>query len=60
MVAAGARFVVVGGFAVIASLSSIVGFKRLADRPRDRNDLAALEEIHGELPVEPIAGVDDR
>jgi hypothetical protein len=44
----------------VASLSSIVGFKRLADRPRDRNDLAALEEIHGKLPIEPIAGVDDR
>lgn len=44
----------------VASLSSIVGFKRLADRPRDRNDLAALEEIHGELPIEPIAGVDDQ
>ena len=44
----------------VASLSSIVGFKRLAGRPRDRNDLAALEEIHGELPIEPIAGVDDQ
>jgi nucleotidyltransferase AbiEii toxin of type IV toxin-antitoxin system len=44
----------------VASLSSIVGFKRLADRPRDRNDLAALEEIHGELPLEPIPGLDDR
>ncbi len=35
----------------VADLRSIVGFKRLADRPRDRNDLIALEEIHGELPV---------
>lgn len=44
----------------IAGLASIVGFKRLADRPRDRGDLAGLEEIHGELPVEPIPGIDDR
>ena len=90
MVEAGARFVVVGGFSVIANrfiratedvdflvpddaandrrvlaaliqlagLSSIVGFKRLAGRPRDRNDLLGLAEIHGELPVEPIPGLD--
>jgi hypothetical protein len=43
---------------LIASLSSVVGFKRLADRPRDRNDLIGLEEIHGELPHESIPGVD--
>ncbi len=43
---------------LLAGLSSIVGFKRLADRPRDRNDLIGLEEIHGELPVEPIPGLD--
>jgi hypothetical protein len=43
---------------LLAGLSSLVGFKRLADRPRDRNDLIALEEIHGELPLEPIPGVD--
>jgi hypothetical protein len=43
---------------LVASLSSIVGFKRLANRPRDRNDLIGLEEIHGELPVEPIPGLD--
>lgn len=43
----------------IAGLSSIVAFKRLAGRPRDRNDLAELEEIHGKLPVEPIPGVDE-
>jgi Nucleotidyl transferase AbiEii toxin, Type IV TA system len=42
----------------VASLSSIVGFKRLADRPRDRNDLIGLAEIHGELPIEPIPGLD--
>lgn len=44
---------------LVAGLSSIVGFKRLADRPRDRNDLLGLAEIHGELPREPIPGLDD-
>jgi len=44
---------------LVAGLSSIVGFKRLADRPRDRNDLLGLAEVHGELPVEPIPGLDD-
>jgi hypothetical protein len=43
---------------LVAGLSSIVGFKRLANRPRDRNDLLGLAEIHGELPVEPIPGLD--
>ena len=43
---------------LVAGLSSIVGFKRLAGRPRDRNDLLGLEEIHGELPIEPIPGLD--
>ena len=43
----------------VASLRSIVGFKRLAGRPRDRNDLIGLEEIHGELPNDAIPGVDD-
>jgi hypothetical protein len=43
---------------LVAGLSSIVGFKRLADRPRDRNDLIGLAEIHGELPVEHIPGLD--
>jgi hypothetical protein len=43
---------------LVAGLSSIVGFKRLAGRPRDRNDLIGLEEIHGELPVEEIPGLD--
>lgn len=43
---------------LIAGLSSIVAFKRLADRPRDRNDLLGLEEIHGKLPIEPIPGID--
>jgi hypothetical protein len=43
---------------LVAGLSSIVGFKRLAGRPRDRNDLLGLEEIHGELPIEEIPGLD--
>ena len=42
----------------IAGLRSIVGFKRLADRPRDRNDLIGLAEIHGELPDDAIPGLD--
>jgi hypothetical protein len=42
----------------VAGLRSIVGFKRLAGRPRDRNDLIGLEEIHGELPDDPIPGLD--
>ena len=44
---------------LVASLSSIVGFKRLAGRPRDRNDLIGLTEIHGDLPNEPIPGLDE-
>jgi hypothetical protein len=43
---------------LVAGLSSIVGFKRLAGRPQDRNDLERLAEIHGELPIEPIPGLD--
>lgn len=43
---------------LVAGLVSIVGFKRLAGRPRDRNDLLGLAEIHGELPIEPIPGLD--
>lgn len=43
---------------LVASLASIVGFKRLADRPRDRNDLLGLAEVHGALPIEPIPGLD--
>jgi hypothetical protein len=42
----------------IADLSSIVGFKRLAGRPQDRLDLTELKEIHGELPIESIPGLD--
>jgi hypothetical protein len=43
---------------LVAGLNSIVGFKRLAGRPRDRNDLIGLEEIYGELPIESIPGLD--
>jgi hypothetical protein len=43
----------------IASLTSVVGFKRLARRPDpDRSDLRNLEAIHGPLPIEPIPGLD--
>jgi hypothetical protein len=43
----------------IASLASLVGFKRLANRPYpDRSDLHELEAIHGPLPIEPIPGLD--
>ncbi|HUB35687.1 MAG TPA: hypothetical protein VL972_02590 [Solirubrobacteraceae bacterium] len=45
--------------ALIAGLRSIVGFKRLAGRPQDRRDLEELEAFHGELPIEPIPGVDE-
>lgn len=45
--------------ASFASLRSIVGFKRLANRPRDRRDLEELEAFHGELPIDPIPGLDD-
>ena len=45
--------------APFASLQTIVGFKRLAGRDQDRLDLKALERLHGELPVEPIPGLDD-
>ena len=44
---------------LVAGLSSIVGFKRLAGRARDRNDLIGLAEVHGELPIDPIPGLDD-
>lgn len=44
--------------APVAGLRSIVGFKRLAGRPRDRNDLEELEALHGKLPVDPIPGLD--
>jgi hypothetical protein len=43
---------------LVAGLNSIVGFKRLANRPRDRNDLLGLAEVHGELPLDSIPGLD--
>ncbi|HEY1357216.1 MAG TPA: hypothetical protein VGF21_02825 [Thermoleophilaceae bacterium] len=43
---------------LVAGLASLVAFKRLANRPQDRRDLEALAEIHGELPIEPIRGLD--
>jgi len=43
----------------VASLRSLVAFKRLADRPDpDRSDLRNLEAIHGPLPTDPIPGLD--
>jgi hypothetical protein len=49
-----------GGPAPIASLRSIVGFKRLAGRGQDRVDLENLERVNGELPIDPIPGLDDQ
>ena len=43
----------------VASLASLVGFKRLAGRPVDRLDLEKLERANGELPIDPIPGLDD-
>lgn len=48
-----------GQSAQVASLRSIVGFKRLANRGQDRRDLEELESLHGELPIDPIPGLDD-
>jgi hypothetical protein len=43
----------------VAALASVVGFKRLAGRPQDRVDLAELEGLYDELPIEPIPGLDE-
>jgi hypothetical protein len=43
----------------VASLQSLVGFKRLANRSQDQVDLEALERVNGELPKEPIPGLDE-
>lgn len=48
-----------GGEVRVAALASLVGFKRLAGRAQDRADLEALERVNGELPIEPIPGLDD-
>ncbi|MDQ3677288.1 MAG: hypothetical protein M3401_10875 [Actinomycetota bacterium] len=48
------------GLFKIAGLRTLVAMKRLADRPRDRLDLEALEEQHGPLPLDPLPGLDDR
>lgn len=56
---AAARLEIGGEHAKVAGLSSLVGFKRLAGRPQDRLDITQLEAIYGELPVEPIPGLDD-
>ncbi len=45
--------------AKFANLRSIVGFKRLAGRPQDHRDLEELEAFNGELPIDPIPGLDD-
>jgi hypothetical protein len=44
----------------VCGLASLVGFKRLADRPRDRLDLAELATRHGgRLPILPLPGLDE-
>jgi hypothetical protein len=43
----------------VASLSSLVGFKRLANRSQDRVDLEKLERVNGELPIDPIPSLDE-
>lgn len=45
--------------AMIAGLRSIVGFKRLANRPQVRRDLEELEAFHGDLPIDPLPGLDE-
>jgi len=47
-----------GAAAPFASLRTLVGFKRLADRGQDRLDLENLERVNGELPIDPIPGLD--
>jgi hypothetical protein len=47
-----------GQATLVAALPSVVGFKRLAGRPQDRQDLIDLEAIYGKLPIEPIPGID--
>jgi hypothetical protein len=47
-----------GESARFASLRSIVAFKRLAGRGQDHVDLENLERVNGELPIDPIPGLD--
>lgn len=42
----------------VAGLAALVAFKRLSGRPRDRQDLEALAEEHGELPMLSLPGLD--
>jgi hypothetical protein len=42
----------------VAALRTLVGFKRLADRPGDRVDLEKLERANGKLPEDEIPGLD--
>lgn len=42
----------------VASLRTLVGFKRLAGRPSDRVDLEKLERVNGELPEDEIPSLD--
>jgi hypothetical protein len=58
-VAAGAVEIDVGDEqAPFASLRTLVGFKRLAGRGQDRLDLENLERVNGDLPIDPIPGLD--
>lgn len=56
---AGAIEGTVGGVTVrVAGLESLVAFKRLAGRPRDRLDLEELAARLGELPIVAVPGLD--
>jgi hypothetical protein len=58
-VAAGALRADLGhGTFLVAGLRSVVALKRLAGRPRDRLDLEELRARHGDLPVDPVPGLD--
>jgi len=58
-VAADAVQVVVEDLTIpFAGLASLVAFKRLAGRPQDQADLAALEEAKGSLPMVAVPGLD--
>ena len=43
----------------VASLRSLVGFKRLANGLGDQVDLEKLERVNGELPIDPIPSLDE-